>query len=152
MVINSARYLHPGQKLFISGGSEEKALIIDHNSNNRTEYEPLRSNQEEADGRIILHAFDSSPNGAQTIFVKSPDTDVLVLLLHHKPEINAERIYFLTGHAGKHTNLRRFIPVHILHDRLSERQHSIMLPVYTITGCDTASSFFLVMERQKPFA
>ena len=101
----------------------------------------LTSNQEEADTRIILHAIHAANRGANKIVVQSPDTDVLVLLLHHRPEIHAREIYFLTGHEGKHANLARYIPVHILYDKLSQVQHNVLLSVYCLTGCDTTSSF-----------
>jgi len=39
----------------------------------------LRSNQEEADTKIILHAFDAASRGTTEITIHSPDTDVFVL-------------------------------------------------------------------------
>lgn len=54
----------------------------------------LRSNQEEADSRIIMHAVEAARRGAETIVVSSPDTDVLVLLLDHRMQIQADRIFF----------------------------------------------------------
>ncbi|CAC5402432.1 unnamed protein product [Mytilus coruscus] len=47
------------------------------------------------------------------LVISSPDTDVLVLLIHHRQSIAAENVYFLTGRV-----------------------------VYCLTGCDTTSSFF----------
>lgn len=84
-----------------------------------TDVPSLQSNQEEADTRIILHAVAAANSGANNIVVRSPDTDVLVLLLHHRPDIHAEKIYFLTGRSGKHANLTRFVPVHSLYDMLT---------------------------------
>ena len=106
------------------------------------QYESLSSNQEEADTRIILHAISASKNGAQTLVIQSPDTDVLVLLLHHRAAISAKNIYFATGHEGKHASLKRYIPVHTLYQLLKPSQHAIMLSVYCLTGCDSTSAFY----------
>ena len=43
----------------------------------RTEH--LQSNQEEADTKLILHALDATANGATTLEIHSPDTDVCVV-------------------------------------------------------------------------
>jgi hypothetical protein len=58
---------------------------------------------EEADTRIILHALYSDKlyqeNNVQgRIVVKSPDTDVLVLLVHYFPKMkNTSELWFQTG-------------------------------------------------------
>ena len=127
------------QSLFVSGGEDEDGIMI-----TRSAVLPaldIVSNQEEADTRLVLHACAAANSGAKVIVVCSPDTDVLVLLLHHWPTINTE-VYFLTGKGGKHTTLTRFIPVHTLYSSLTKLQHSLLLPLYCITGCDTVSAFF----------
>ena len=43
----------------------------------RTEH--LKSNQEEADTKLILHALDATANSATTLEFHSPDTDVCVV-------------------------------------------------------------------------
>ena len=53
------------------------------------------------------------------MIVRSPDTDVLVLLVHHRPAIKAKEIYFMTGVQGKNTNLKRVILVHDLYIKVS---------------------------------
>ena len=72
--------LNVGQKLYVSGGREDTAIKVTEKS------EPvpqLKSNQEEADTRLILHCIHAARGGVQSIVVCSPDTDVIVLLLHH---------------------------------------------------------------------
>lgn len=101
----------------------------------------VASLQEEADSRRVLHSVVAAEAEAQQIVVDSPDTDVLVLLFHHRPDNSAEKLFFLIGHTGKHTTLPRYIPVHQLYDKLSLAQMNILLPVHCITGCDTVSSF-----------
>lgn len=84
----------------------------------------------------------AAENGADHIVISSPDTDVLVLLLHHRPAISASEVFFFTGREGKHADLTRYIPVHQIHDSLETSQLNILLPVYCLTGCDTISSFW----------
>ena len=54
----------------------------------------MQCSQEEADTRIVLHASIVANKGAKRIVVKSPDTNVLVLLLHHRLKIVANEIFF----------------------------------------------------------
>ena len=117
MMSHAGTQLNEGQIFYIGGGLEEQAVVIRPNSA-AVEYLPLSSNHEEADTRIILHAIHAADNGATTIVVRSPDTDVLVLLLHHRPAIHDRRIFFQTGYGGKHTSLMRLIPVHTLFEKL----------------------------------
>ena len=54
------------------------------------EVSSVASNQEEPDTRIVLHAIYAANNGSEKIVIpciRSPDTDVLVLLLHHRTEM-----------------------------------------------------------------
>lgn len=132
--------LDQGQAMYISGGKDESTIQVTPDS--VVEVQNLQSNQEEADTRIVLHAVVAADHGCDKIVVCSPDTDVLVLLVHHRPAIAAKEIYFLTGHDGKQTSLARFIPVHEIHHILTSPQRNILLTVYCMTGCDTVSSFF----------
>lgn len=128
------------QKIFLSGGKEDDGVIITPTS--VIDCPSLHSKQEEADTRLILHAVVAADAGAKIIVICSPDTDVLVLLTHHRPSINAAEIYFMTGRQGKYTKLTRFIPIHTIFNKLSAIQLNLMLPVYALTGCDTVSAFF----------
>ena len=111
--------------------------------------ESLTSNQEEADSRIILNCIYAARKGARKIIVQSPDTDDLILFVHHWPAIKAKEIYFMKAVQGKHINLKRFIPVHDLYQKLSQEQHNILLLVYCLSGCDTTTSSFVGMGRRK---
>ena len=54
------------------------------------EVEKLCSSHEEADARIILHCNDVAANSPESsvMLVRSPDTDVFILLLRFVPHIN----------------------------------------------------------------
>ena len=47
----------------------------------------LRSTQEEADTKILLHAVDAAAHGATEINIHSPDTDVFILSLRRYPQL-----------------------------------------------------------------
>jgi imidazole glycerol phosphate synthase subunit HisF len=59
----------------------------------------LKSDQEEADTKIILHALDVTTNGATEIKIHSPDTDVFILALRRFPRL-CENTVFVTGKAN----------------------------------------------------
>jgi hypothetical protein len=73
------------------------------NQNGMLDCSCLASTQEEADTRIIWHALYSDKlyqesNVQGRIVVKSPDTDVLVLLVHYFPNMkNTSELWFQTG-------------------------------------------------------
>ena len=101
---NASLLLKENQVLYISEDFTDRAFRVD--SQTAVPFPSLQSNQEEADTRLVLHAALATRLGAQNIIVSSPDTDVLVLLLHHYPSIHAQKVYLFTGHSGKHTTLR----------------------------------------------
>lgn len=143
---NASEDLNEEETVYLSGGLKDKAYKV--TKDDTSQYLPLQSNQEEADTpRMILHAVISSRNGANTIIVCSPDTDVLVLLLHHRPTICAREIFFLTGRTGTHVDMKRFIPVHELFCKLTKEQQSILISAYCLTGCDTCNAFFGIGKK-----
>lgn len=83
MLLHAAKELEGTQELYIAGGFEEVVFKIATNETSKAEQ--LKSDQEEADTRMIFHAAFASSCGLETIVVRSPDTDVLVLLIHHRP-------------------------------------------------------------------
>ena len=105
----------------------------------------LGSTQEEADTRIILHALYSDKlyqeyNVQGCIVVKSPDTDVLVLLVHYFPKMkNPSELWFQTRLITSTKDNRRYIPIHELCKSLSSVVCEILPAAYALTGCDTTS-------------
>ena len=102
----------------------------------------LKSNHEEAETKMGMHAAYAADVCANNIVISSPDTDVLVLLTYHHDKIDATNLYFLTGHKGAHTNLKRYIPVYTICNQLSQEQLDIIFAVYCLTGCDTVSGVY----------
>jgi hypothetical protein len=103
--------------------------------------------------RIILHALYSDKlyqeNNVQgRIVVKSPDTDVLVLLVHYFPKMkNTSELWFQTGLITSTKDYRRYILIHELCKSLSSVVCEILTAAYALTGCDTTSSFFSIGKK-----
>ena len=162
---NGQKELKQGQKSFLNGGAGEKAYAMFNREHaedisDKERCAQLYSNQEETDTRIVLHAIFVANNGVKNLVIQSPDTDVLVLLIHYHSAIYACEIYFATGQARKHASLKRYIPIHTLYDILYPHQHVVMLPIYCLTGCDTVSAFYghgkatafrLIMQKAEQF-
>ena len=131
MIQQAGELLHRNQILILSGGQDDNVVGIKADS--CLEIPELRSNHEEADTRMLLHAAYSANHGQQCITVSSPDTDVFVLLIHHYVSIHVNELYFYTERQGKHTDMKRFISVHGIHQNLSQYQRDILLAVYCLT-------------------
>ena len=102
-----------------------------------TEIEEYSSNQEETDSRIILYLrLISTVNDTVTVIVRSPDSDVFILLLCYSHKFTL-RILLDTG-TGEH---RRLIDVTELSNDLGVDLCKSILPLYVFTGEDTNGAF-----------
>jgi hypothetical protein len=96
----------------------------------------LQSDQEEADTKLILHAIDATANGATTIEVHSPDTDVFVLSLRRYPEL-CQNTFFVTGTSQR----RRRISLAPIYQSLGEAKASALPGLHAMSGADNTGSF-----------
>ena len=71
--------------MFISGGFGDKAVQVTRDCVRSVN--ELNSNQEEADTRMMLHVKNSGNHNASREILVGPDTDVLLLLIHHYSEL-----------------------------------------------------------------
>ena len=100
----------------------------------------LRSNHQEADTRILLHAKHASASYDHVI-VATPDTDVFLIALSQISRINVH-VYMLTETKDK----RRLIDVNAC-KRFNKTKHTddkfstALLGFHAFTGCDTTSAF-----------
>jgi len=92
----------------------------------------LRATQEEADTRLIVHCVNSSLNN---IVVKARDTDVVLLLVAHVPNIPCPNLYMMSGTAKN----RKYFNIRAIHENLPAGSVSAPLPFHALTGCDTTS-------------
>ena len=98
----------------------------------------LESNHEEGDTKIVLHLLNiaSSRSEDATITVRSPDTDVFVILLKYSSDVK-QRILFDTGVGDK----RRLIDVKKVAEIVGKDICSVLPSLHAFTGCDTTSAF-----------
>ena len=110
-------------------------------TNIAVEVSSVASNQEEPDTRIVLHAIYAANNGSEKIVVRSPDTDVLVLLLHHRTEfiLNISTLE-LEHRVNIPTYLAIYLSTFCLRNSAGSNITSC-LSVYCRIGCATTISF-----------
>ena len=95
-----------------------------------------QSNQEEADTKMILHALDATANGATTLDIHSPDTDVFVLSLRRYPEL-CQNTYFVTGTGQRH----RRISLMPIFQALGATKAAALPAFHALSGADNTGSF-----------
>ena len=62
----------------------------------KTEIPEIFSDQEETDTRVILYCAYAQKQGYETVRIRSPDSDIFFILLHHVSKFDI-RILFDTG-------------------------------------------------------
>jgi len=131
------------KKLVIGGGYKDGEKAVCVTLTTAEELETLKSNHEEADTRLLLHAkYATHPRSR--IIIQSPDTDVLVLCVAHFDEIPCEELWFRTG-----VNDRlRYIPVHVVSEKLGQKLCTSLPAFHALTGCDTTSSLTGVGKKK----
>lgn len=100
------------------------------------EIQELLSNQEETDTRVVLYLKYAVKLGYKSAVVRTPDTDILVILLHHAQSI-ALTIYLDIG-TGKH---RQIVNVNELAESKGAEYCTMILGFYVFTGEDAVSAF-----------
>jgi len=142
-----AKHLHDRQLFFVNGSYCYCLSTVDGRTTTSQEIPQLFSTQEEADTRIILHClFETQRRSSDsTVAVRSPDTDVLVLLIAYATQI-PNKLYFDTGVGNK----RRRIDVHAIEAVLGERLSAALPGFHSFTGCDSISAF-VRRGKTKPF-
>ena len=100
------------------------------------EIHTLYSNQEETDSRVILYLYHAVKMGYKSAVVRTPDTDIFFIILHHCHSINLT-IYLDTG-TGKHC---RLINVTTFAETLGSTYCTALLGYYVFSGEDCTSAF-----------
>ena len=114
---------------FVTHGANCHRFFVDSDNKQKIESVPeLYSNHEEADTRLILHAHHASTMH-NIVTIRSPDTDVFILMLAHKVEIRSS-LFFVTGFGNK----RRLIHVNEVYDQLGSRLCNARIGFHAFTG------------------
>ena len=95
---------------------------------------------EEADLRLVLHAYHATRHGFKRVIIQSQDTDVLILFLYNWNSLASFGLKeaWITAGVG---DTSRYIPIHILADILGEKLCQVLPAVHVLTGCDYTSKF-----------
>ena len=130
-LIRQARSTHPNRDVLTSGGFHDRTAV---ESSRGTVVNSLKSNHDEANTRILLHAKSVTDLGFERVIICSRDTDVLVFLVHFASDLSGE-LWFQMGTAKQ----RSFVAVHAV-DLDPALCHN--LPAFhALSGCDTVSQF-----------
>ena len=100
------------------------------------EIHELKSSQEETDTRIVLYALKGAADGYKHVRVRSPDSDIFFILLHHAKGI-PPTLYFDTGSG----NNRRLLDITSLAEEYGEEKSEALMCLHALTGTDTTSAF-----------
>ncbi|GFO43448.1 hypothetical protein PoB_006995300 [Plakobranchus ocellatus] len=120
-------------------GNEEMCELLTGNqgSVNFISEPDLYSSHEEADSRIILHCmYASQQPTTERVIVRSPDSDVFLLLLSFSDAISKPLI-FDTGSG----NNRMQMNITDLAATMSKRLNDAIIGLHAFIGCDSTSCF-----------
>lgn len=116
----------------------------------RQEIPELESCHEEADTRLIFHAnfvAEVHEGPAPKVVVRSIDTDVFILLVHHSKYIDAE-LWLDAGVNAKNT--RRLIHISELAVKVTPEITDALPALHALSGCDYTASF-MRKGKQRPY-
>ena len=115
---------------------EGEAFRITRTDTESETIQELKSSQEETDPRVVLYCHYAANQGYRYCRIRSPDSDIFCILLHHARSIDTT-ILFDTGHGNK----KRLINITKLAKQYPQHTCSAMLSLHALTGCDSVSSF-----------
>ncbi|KAE8737192.1 hypothetical protein FOCC_FOCC017347, partial [Frankliniella occidentalis] len=93
---------------------------------------------EEADGRIILHAFDMIKAGHKDLLIRTVDTDVLVLAVSFYHRMEEQGLVTLWVKLGTGTHVKHYA-AHEIAKSLGKDKAVALLGFHAFTGCDEVS-------------
>ena len=96
------------------------------------------TDQDEADTRIILHLWHAVENGHTAAYVRTVDSDIVVLCIHFFPKLQGLLELWVGYGKGKHFSV---LPIHQICQQLSPQVCKAILFFHAYTGSDLTSSF-----------
>ena len=97
----------------------------------------LSSTQEETDTRVVIYTMYGKEQGYKTVKVRTPDSDIFFILLHHVDRLEGVNLLFDTG-SGNH---RKLLNVTELSRAYTEDHRAALLALHAYCGCDSTSAF-----------
>lgn len=129
IVASSSNYLYKGFSL----GENVISSSLSH--------QMQRCNHEEADTRMLVHVKDAIGNGSRSVWVRTVDTDVIVILaaeFHNMSSLHPGLTVWVAFGMGKHF---QYISINSICDSLGEDKSQALLFFHALTGSDTTSAF-----------
>lgn len=121
------------EKVLYATVSDRCYRITSEGSN---EVPALQCQQEEADGRLLLHAAHAAEEGCQDVVICSEDTDVFIVSLAFHDKIGAS----LFQECGTRTRTR-VVDIRKVASTLGIDVCRALVGMHAFTGCDTVSAF-----------
>ncbi|XP_063958716.1 uncharacterized protein LOC135154779 [Lytechinus pictus] len=91
---------------------------------------------EEADSRMVLHAWQAYQQGFRSIIIHATDTDVVVLAIAMASKMDGVALWLAFGHG----RILRYIAAHTISRKLGLERSWGLLFLHAVTGCDTVSA------------
>jgi len=92
---------------------------------------------EEADTRLLLHARDAVHKGHRKLYIRTVDTDVVVLAIAMFNQINPDELWLAFGSKAHFS----YIPIHEVVHEMDPLVCKTLPIFHAFTGCDTVSAF-----------
>ena len=99
--------------------------------------EMMDCSHEEADTRLVLHAYYASQSSYHKILIRIVDTDVVVLAVSRIQDLSTDEIWITFGN-GKYF---QYLLVHSIAEQLGPQRSKVLPMFHSITECDTVSFF-----------
>ena len=123
---------------------DDHVLVNTSNRQSAADFDTIMPcNHQEADSRIFLHFSHSAQQGLSKAFIRTVDSDVVIIALGHFGSLGVMELWigFGTGKAFQH------IPVHEITQTFGPEK-SLSCPLFhSFTGCDTTSSFLGIGKK-----
>jgi hypothetical protein len=111
------------------------------------EYPELNSNHDETDTGLIVQAHDAFHSQHNLVVIRTVDTDVLVLAVHHLEQVmenNSQQLLLLMG-MGKY---KRYVSATATASNLPGNLRGNLLAMHALIGCDSTSSIFRISKQK----
>lgn len=128
---------YENQKCIVAVDGQAYCLYSADKKQVKTEQiQSLSSNQEETDSRIVLYCKYAQDQGYEYVRVRSPDSDVFFILLHHASSLSCKIIFDTgTGNNKRLINMTDFI------GNLTQEYCTALTALHAFTHCDSTSAF-----------
>ena len=127
--------LYEGVTLFVAHGETCHALRGDGNEIDVVPIPSLRCDHEEADTRMLLHAYYAASHSA-VVVIKSVETDVFIISLGMSKQFTSRLLF----HTGTGTKVRT-IDLQAIRNQIGD-DIIALIGLHAITGCDSVSGFY----------